>query len=138
MAMYDYQAFPYIFGSWQSVQPTLIGGEYKFSFDSDAGTDAPAALLMQVRYWNGSEFVIQTFNGPGEFTITVGDGISQPQFSVESLGFGQLVHVTVDGPDSPIPPPKAFQWPTLPSFHDPLVLDLQGTGLNLTSVTRRR
>ena len=135
MAMYDYQAFPFIYGPWQSVQPTFIGGEYTFSFDSDAGTDASFALLMQVRYWNGSEFVIQTFNGPGEFTITVGDGASEPQFSIESLGLGQLVHVTVDGPDKPIPPPKPFVWPSLPSFRDPLVLDLHGTGLGLTSVS---
>jgi hypothetical protein len=33
------------------------------------------------------------------------------------------------------PPPKPFIWPGFPSFHDPLVLDLQGGGLTLTSVT---
>lgn len=32
-------------------------------------------------------------------------------------------------------PTKPFSWPTFPSFSDPLVLDLQGSGLGLTPVT---
>jgi hypothetical protein len=78
---------PPLFGrAWIKAPLTWIGGQYKIEFDTIS--DAPSAMITEVYYWNGAQFVTDTFTGPGEATFNVGDRISQPKFRFSSTSLG--------------------------------------------------
>jgi len=105
-SLYTAWAPPLFWGPWTPVTPitTESGGVLTFSFDNLS--QAPSSFLAQVNYWNGTQFVTQTFpvvDGT-QFSITVGGGYSQPRISLESNTQGQVVNIKVDDPVSPLNP----------------------------------
>lgn len=93
----DYWAPPLTWGQWYTSDAMIVleNGTYDLGMDFSTLSNAPSSFDVEVRYHNGTDWVVETYpiTGSGGVNVTVGEGIHTAQFRLKSHSVGQIITV---------------------------------------------